>query len=89
MRANYLQSATKQFEYYKLLGDRTFAQLTEEELLWQYNDASNSIAVIVNHLWGNMKSRWTDFLTADGEKGMARKGSRIRTGDPEQSGTSP
>ena len=68
MHSNYLQSATKQFEYYKLLGERTFEQLTEEELFWQYNEESNSIAVIVHHLWGNMKSRWTDFLTADGEK---------------------
>lgn len=65
---NYLESIRKQFEYYKLLGDRTMSQLTEEELFWQYNEASNSIAVIVKHLWGNMLSRWTDFLTSDGEK---------------------
>ncbi|HAS43627.1 MAG TPA: hypothetical protein DCS93_24315 [Microscillaceae bacterium] len=65
---NYLDSIQKQFEYYKMLGDRTMAQLTEQELFWQYNDASNSIAVIVKHLWGNMLSRWTDFLTSDGEK---------------------
>lgn len=68
MQANYLQSIRKQFEYYKLLGERTFAQLTEQELLWKYNTESNSIAIIVNHLTGNMKSRWTDFLTSDGEK---------------------
>jgi len=37
-------------------------------LFWQYNDASNSIAIIVQHLWGNMLSRWTNFLTEDGEK---------------------
>lgn len=58
----------KQFEYYKLLGDLTFAQLKEQDLFWQYNPESNSIAIIVKHLWGNMLSRWTDFLTADGEK---------------------
>ncbi|MEM6377261.1 MAG: DUF1572 family protein, partial [Bacteroidota bacterium] len=52
----------------KLLGEKTFAQLSDEDLFWQYNDASNSIAVIVNHLSGNMKSRWTNFLTSDGEK---------------------
>jgi hypothetical protein len=68
MQQNYLDSVLKQFEYYKLLGERTFAQLSEEELLWQYNEESNSIAVIVNHITGNMKSRWTSFLSTDGEK---------------------
>lgn len=65
---NYLESARKQFEYYKQLGDRTFDQLAEEDLFWQFNPESNSIAIIVRHLWGNMLSRWTDFLTSDGEK---------------------
>ena len=37
-------------------------------MLWKFNDESNSIAIIVNHLYGNMKSRWTEFLTSDGEK---------------------
>lgn len=64
----YLDNTIKQFEYYKALGDRTFAQLKEEDLFWQYNEASNSIGIIVKHLWGNMLSRWTDFLSSDGEK---------------------
>jgi hypothetical protein len=68
MEENYLHSAGKQFEYYKMLGEKTFDQLSEDELFWRYHPESNSIAVIVNHLWGNMKSRWTDFLTTDGEK---------------------
>lgn len=68
MNINYLQSAIKQFEYYKSLGDKTFSQLTDDQLFWQYNQESNSIAIIVNHLSGNMLSRWTDFLTSDGEK---------------------
>lgn len=68
MNLDELQSNIKLFEYYKSQGDRTFQQLEEEDLFWQYNDASNSIAIIVNHLHGNMKSRWTDFLTSDGEK---------------------
>ncbi|WP_213278170.1 DUF1572 family protein [Chryseobacterium indologenes] len=58
----------KRFEYYKSLGDKTFGQLTDEQMFWQYNDESNSIAVIVKHLAGNMLSRWTNFLTEDGEK---------------------
>lgn len=68
MQQNYLESVRKQFEYYKLLGDKTFRQLEETDLFWQYNAESNSIAIIVKHLWGNMRSRWTDFLTTDGEK---------------------
>jgi len=68
MKQNYLDSIHKQFAYYKMLGDKTFEQLTDEELFWQYDEHSNSIAIIVKHLWGNMLSRWTDFLTADGEK---------------------
>ncbi|RZK58039.1 MAG: DUF1572 domain-containing protein [Pedobacter sp.] len=68
MENDYLESAKKQFEYYKMLGDKTFAQLSEEQLFWQFNEESNSIAMIVKHLWGNMLSRWTDFLTSDGEK---------------------
>ncbi|MBW2937688.1 DUF1572 domain-containing protein [Aureisphaera sp. CAU 1614] len=65
---NYLESVTKQFQYYKMLGDKTIAQLDEKDFFWQYNPESNSIAITVNHLWGNMLSRWTDFLTSDGEK---------------------
>ena len=68
MTTNYLESAKKQFLYYKIMGERTMAQLADADLLWQYNAESNSIAIIVKHLWGNMRSRWTDFLTSDGEK---------------------
>tara|TARA_R110002153_G_scaffold238976_1_gene393410 strand:+ start:355 stop:912 length:558 start_codon:yes stop_codon:yes gene_type:complete len=64
----YLKSVKLQFEYYKTLGEKTFDQLSDDELFWQFNEESNSIAIIVNHLWGNMKSRWTDFLISDGEK---------------------
>jgi Protein of unknown function (DUF1572) len=68
MENDYLESVKKQFEYYKMLGEKTFIQLSDEQLFWQYNEESNSIATIVKHLWGNMLSRWTDFLTTDGEK---------------------
>lgn len=68
MAYDFLESAIKQFEYYKLLGEKSFAQVSDEQLFWQYNEDSNSIATIVKHLWGNMMSRWTDFLTTDGEK---------------------
>ncbi|MEO1049275.1 MAG: DUF1572 family protein [Bacteroidota bacterium] len=73
MQDRYLESIIKQFEYYKMLGDKTMSQLPDEALFWQYNADSNSIAVIVKHLWGNMLSRWTDFLTSDGEKGWRKR----------------
>jgi hypothetical protein len=68
MLVDYLDSVKKQFEYYKRLGDKTIAQVPDDALFWQYNEESNSIAIIMNHLAGNMLSRWTDFLTSDGEK---------------------
>jgi hypothetical protein len=68
MATSYLSSVTKQFEYYKLLAEKAMGQLPDEALFWQYNEESNSIAVILNHMVGNMLSRFTDFLTTDGEK---------------------
>ena len=64
----YLNSVIKRFQSYKALGESTFNQLKDEDLLWQYNQQSNSIAIIVQHMAGNMLSRWTDFLNTDGEK---------------------
>ena len=64
----FLNSIKTRFEFYKDLGDKTFIQLSNEQLFWQYNEESNSISMIVKHLRGNMLSRWTDFLTSDGEK---------------------
>jgi hypothetical protein len=68
MLLSFLTSATAQFHYYKNLCEKTFVQLTDEQLFWQYNEESNSICIIVKHMVGNMLSRWTDFLTTDGEK---------------------
>lgn len=65
---DFLTSAIKLFRYYKKLGDGAMAQLNDEQVRAQPNEASNSIALIVHHLSGNMLSRWTDFLTSDGEK---------------------
>lgn len=65
---NFLESSIKLFRYYKSLGDKTFAQLSEQDINWRPNEVSNSIGLIVQHLKGNMLSRWTDFLTTDGEK---------------------
>jgi hypothetical protein len=66
--SSFLQSAIKRLSYYKELGDKTFAQLNDADFRFQPNEASNSIAIIIQHVAGNMLSRWTDFLTTDGEK---------------------
>jgi len=68
MDNSYLPSVIKQFKYNKSLGDKTFHQLTQAQLFWQYNEESNSVATLVKHISGNMLSRWTNFLTEDGEK---------------------
>ena len=73
----YLNSVKKRFEYYKMLGEKTFAQLEDGQLFWQYNEESNSVATIVKHLSGNMLSRWTDFLTTDGEKQSRKRDSEF------------
>ena len=65
---NYVNSAKKQFLYYKMLGEKAIERLSTEQLFMNCGDNNNSIAVIVRHLSGNMLSRWTDFLTTDGEK---------------------
>ena len=66
--SNYLASSKQQFIYYKSLAEKAMAQLAPEQLFIQPNEESNSIAMIVQHMAGNMLSRWTDFLTTDGEK---------------------
>lgn len=65
---NYLQTVIQLLQDYKQTGERAIRQIPEEKVFWQYNADSNSVAIIVKHLWGNMLSRWTDFLTTNGEK---------------------
>ncbi len=65
---DFLQSARKEFAYYRSLGEKTFAQLPDDDLFREPTPGTNSVAVIVKHMHGNMLSRWTDFLTTDGEK---------------------
>jgi Protein of unknown function (DUF1572) len=65
---SYVKDSTDILLYYKRLGEQAFAQASDEALLATPDPESNSIAIIVKHLTGNMRSRWTDFLTSDGEK---------------------
>src|SRR5215468_7216681 len=65
---SYVQDSLSLFHAYKKLGDRALEQCPDDGLFGTLDPESNSIATIVKHLSGNMKSRWTDFLTTDGEK---------------------
>lgn len=65
---SYCKDSVDLFHYYKKLGERAIAQCPEESLFGTLDSESNSIAIIVKHMAGNMRSRWTDFLTSDGEK---------------------
>lgn len=64
----YLSSTIGTLLKYKLVAEKAFEQLSEEQLFWKPEPESNSIGIIVNHMAGNMLSRWTNFLTEDGEK---------------------
>lgn len=64
----FLESAITRVNYYKILAEKTFSQLEDKDFYYQPNLQSNSIAIIIQHISGNMLSRWTNFLTEDGEK---------------------
>jgi hypothetical protein len=65
---HYLEDALSTFREYKKLAEKAFAQISDEEFFLSIDEEANSVAVIIKHISGNMLSRWTDFLTTDGEK---------------------
>src|SRR5204863_1319476 len=65
---HYLEDALRTFRNYKTLAERALAQISDEDFFRTIDEESNSIAVNMKHMAGNMISRWTDFLTTDGEK---------------------
>lgn len=75
----FLHTAVKRFAFYKDLGDKTFVQLQDADFRFQPNDASNCMAVIIQHVSGNMLSRWTNFLTEDGEKEWRNRDAEFET----------
>lgn len=77
---NFLESSGKLFRYYKSLGEKAIAQLNDEQVNARPNEASNSIALMVHHISGNMLSRFTDFLTADGEKSWRNREAEFAEG---------
>jgi hypothetical protein len=78
---NYLEDSITLFRYYKKLGEGAMQQLTDEQLFHTIDAESNSVAVIVKHMSGNMLSRWTDFLTSDGEKPTRNRDAEFEGGD--------
>ncbi|MCZ2460073.1 MAG: DUF1572 domain-containing protein [Chitinophagales bacterium] len=73
----FLESVLKELREYKDLADKTFAQLEDKDLHFQPNEECNSIATLIQHFHGNMLSRWTNFLTEDGEKEWRRRDSEF------------
>jgi Protein of unknown function (DUF1572) len=65
---SYLKDSVSLFYYYKKLAEAAMEQVTEQQLFQVLDEEMNSIAIIAKHMAGNMRSRWTDFLTSDGEK---------------------
>ena len=65
---SYLEDSIELFRYYRKLAERAMAQVSDDQLFTSLDSEANSIAIIVKHMAGNMRSRWTDFLTSDGEK---------------------
>lgn len=76
----FLTGTKKLFQYYKGLGEKAIAQLSDQQINWRPNEASNSVALIVHHLSGNMLSRFTDFLTSDGEKPWRNREAEFEVG---------
>ena len=81
MENAYLESALRLFRYYKSLADKSIERVPADKIHFQYNEDSNSLALIVRHMSGNMLSRWTDFLTTDGEKSWRNRDSEFETPD--------
>jgi hypothetical protein len=79
---SHLSDSISLFRYYKKLGERALDQVADDQLLCAHDEECNSLAVIVKHLAGNMRSRWTDFLTTDGEKPNRNRDSEFE--DPPQ-----
>lgn len=87
MTTDFLQDAVLQFRKLKSLADKALAQVSDKDLFVALDRESNSLALIIKHMAGNMRSRWRDFLTSDGEKADRNRDSEfvIEPGDTRQS----
>lgn len=79
----YLQDIVQRFHYLKRLSDRAVAQLDDEAWVVTLHDQANSVAIILKHIAGNMRSRWTDFFTSDGEKPDRHRDTEFELADRE------
>lgn len=77
--AEFLRATLQRFMMYKSMGEKAIEQIDDGDLFWKSNDESNSIETIIKHLNGNMLSRWTDFLTTDGEKPTRERDAEFET----------
>jgi len=81
VETEFLSAAIANFQEIKTVVDRAIAQVDDEQFFAALDGESNSIAVIVKHVAGNLRSRWTDFLTSDGEKADRDRDSEFEMGD--------
>ncbi len=81
LAAHYLDNVRAEFERYKTLADKAIAQVNDEELFVTLDRESNSLAIVMKHIAGNLRSRWTDFLTSDGEKPDRNRDAEFESGE--------
>ncbi|HCT23797.1 MAG TPA: hypothetical protein DIW54_10905 [Chitinophagaceae bacterium] len=81
LEQGFLKDCIKRFKAYKELGDKTFEQLQDADFFFRPSPESNSIAIIIQHMYGNMMSRWTNFLTEDGEKPWRKRDAEFESMD--------
>ena len=77
----FIEDTLKRMLYYKSLADKTFEQLEENDFFFKPSPESNSIAIIIQHMYGNMMSRFTNFLTEDGEKAWRKRDMEFETNE--------
>ena len=83
---SHLEDSLTLFRQYKKMGEDAIAQVADEQLFETLDPEANSIAIIVKHLAGNMRSRWTDFLTSDGEKPDRHRDTEFEGAPPTREG---
>lgn len=81
MKADFLKHVTQRMKQYQEMGTATIEQLNEEQIHFKPSPESNSIAILVQHVYGNMMSRWTGFLDQDGEKEWRKRDAEFETMD--------
>jgi uncharacterized damage-inducible protein DinB len=79
--SEFLPKIINRFKAYKELADKTFEQLEDKDFFYQPSQQSNSIAIIIQHMYGNAMSRWTNFLTEDGEKEWRKRDAEFEVMD--------